>query len=151
MRMRDNKELKPCPFCDSHDLLAKGFKIMCLKCSCTVAGVQGSRELAEAWNTRHVPKGYKLVPVSPTKDLRKIADDIAKNLMMFPFTPEENTDGELFYKLLERSFSKVIHNTLKGAPSALVAQDKQTKKLVRQNQPKTRNKRKKAYEKHCTL
>ncbi len=73
-------ELLPCPFCGSPadpNSLAGPFGerlIQCSNCGCG-AGLSGAcwqathNQAVEAWNTRHIPEGYTLVPVEPTEDM----------------------------------------------------------------------------------
>jgi len=58
-------ELKPCPFCGSDDINLYGDSMFeCQGCGFIIDDVS-----IEEWNARHIPEGYKLVPIEPTKQM----------------------------------------------------------------------------------
>jgi Lar family restriction alleviation protein len=80
-----SEELKPCPFCGSANVEVQAFRhgsecytVRCDGCGAlgplkrSSAGSHISWDLAmEAWNTRHIPEGYALVPVEPTEAMER--------------------------------------------------------------------------------
>ena len=77
-----SEELKPCPFCgsrnvndttpppDMSDCEEQTYYWVCPDCVCC-GPIAESVELAtKAWNARHVPEGYKLVPIEPTEYMK---------------------------------------------------------------------------------
>lgn len=78
-----SEELKPCPFCggraefDSDD--SDWNWIECKSCSASTTALQhgeydARNDLAKAWNTRHIPEGYVMVPVVPTQQQKHSAE-----------------------------------------------------------------------------
>ena len=66
-----SEELKPCPFCGSGDIEVYGDSMFeCQGCGFIIDDVSVSE-----WNTRHIPEGYKLVPIDPSEAMRKAAWD----------------------------------------------------------------------------
>lgn len=64
-------ELLPCPFCGSSDVDAAGWLDgqgrrgpECMGCGATAQSV-------DAWNRRHTPAGWQLVPVEPTAGMMR--------------------------------------------------------------------------------
>ena len=73
-------ELKPCPFCGGeamHSVCSdKKFHLI----ECNSCGVETDHHATKYsafkyWNTRHIPKGYALVPVEPTDEMLIAARD----------------------------------------------------------------------------
>lgn len=75
-----SEELKPCPFCGGEaEFERKGDRRQSTIVSCTCCGA--TQECGEewghgkTWNTRHIPEGYALVPVEPTRAMREAFHD----------------------------------------------------------------------------
>lgn len=70
-------ELKPCPFCggtaciDRMGTARVSMKISCEYCGCSIETGETWIDEHSSWNTRHIPEGYKLAPVQPTKEMSK--------------------------------------------------------------------------------
>lgn len=82
-------ELKPCPFCGAeleylfytldHNQGGKWGFAQCPCCGASAGEVRTSYDQSEnapwhedalkEWNTRHIPEGYALVPIEPTKQI----------------------------------------------------------------------------------
>jgi Lar family restriction alleviation protein len=66
--------LLPCPFCggeaeyDNADDSAARW-VWCKGCGAKVAAEFSDEAATAAWNRRHVPEGFALVPVEPTTDM----------------------------------------------------------------------------------
>lgn len=71
-----SEELKPCPFCGSEYIeLHGGMHPKCNECGCEQSRVIGRKSVA-VWNTRHIPEGYALVPLEPTREMVEALRDV---------------------------------------------------------------------------
>ncbi len=83
-----SEELKGCPFCGGSKISISFSEIccpiewsaiaLCSNCGCETEGSgvcsdkeDAKQEAIEAWNTRHIPEGFALVPIKPTYEMRK--------------------------------------------------------------------------------
>ena len=82
-----SEELKPCPFCGGTDIRfdietmqpdnIHGGTWSCGDCDSVgpntaywhASEEEAKLDAANAWNTRHIPEGYALVPVEPTAEM----------------------------------------------------------------------------------
>ena len=72
-------QLKPCAYCGSKaeysDNKSENYGFDCPGVECTSCFVRNFKETKDqaiaAWNTRHIPEGYKLVPIKPTYDMQE--------------------------------------------------------------------------------
>lgn len=68
-------ELKPCPFCGTTARIFGGpmaqerYSIWCNNYHHIEYGMN-EQETIDAWNTRHIPEGYALVPVEPSEAIK---------------------------------------------------------------------------------
>jgi len=68
-----SEELKPCPCCGSKPIINISnfipYQITCENPNCQLSGrISGSMDKAiKAWNARHIPEGYKVLPIEPTQ------------------------------------------------------------------------------------
>ena len=77
-------ELKPCPFCGGDPYIAEfstGWHVECPNDECTHKPAlwdmfHMEEQAIKVWNTRHIPEGYKLVPIEPTKAMLKASEKV---------------------------------------------------------------------------
>lgn len=106
-KLKEENNLKPCPFCGSKNLkFETGFKdniwIKCKDCEMETKGFYDRNDLVEFWNNRHKPKkkefaeyetpyGMKIKVKMTEKELH---DEISSNLLLInPKMGSENADG----------------------------------------------------------
>jgi len=73
------EQLKPCPFCGGEPFkldCEQGWHLECANDDCisqpALSGFHHRYENAvKAWNTRHIPEGYQMVPIEPTSNMRR--------------------------------------------------------------------------------
>ncbi|WP_027859235.1 Lar family restriction alleviation protein [Marinobacterium jannaschii] len=68
-----NQKLKPCPFCGGEaELIEAQYPyVECTECGISIDFLRNRefdhKAAVDKWNARHIPEGYVLVPVEPTK------------------------------------------------------------------------------------
>jgi|SRR5690554_3719447 len=68
-----SEELKPCPFCGAPDI---GGGMFMHSVTCALKYIEARESVPDwAWNERHIPEGYALVPVEPTRVMRDAFHD----------------------------------------------------------------------------
>ena len=91
-------ELKPCPFCGvdpnvtSKDIIGYPVRVGCKNINCRLGQITGTFTIA-AWNTRHIPEGYALVPVDPAGEMIAYGAEALK-------WQDYDTDAESCYRAM---------------------------------------------------
>jgi len=111
-------QLKNCPFCgsrnvndttpppDMNEYKDETYYWACPDCVCCGPITETLESATEAWNIRHIPEGYKLVPIDPTN-----ANVFQQGIWAF----EEMMDGQRLpdgngydFDIMERIYKAMI-------------------------------------------
>ena len=68
-------DLLPCPFCGGQAQLICE-TVSCLSCEIHTDVYRNAELAVSFWNTRHIPEGYKLVPVEPTEEMLEDGSEV---------------------------------------------------------------------------
>jgi len=120
-----SEKLKPCPLCGERVEVKKenynedqdvSFGIECSECFCNVSFYSTREKAIKAWNTRHVPEGYKLVPLEATAENGMKAALIGEYKIKRTFIDEEGEEIERDFTLTWSEMKELYRLMLTAAP-----------------------------------